>query len=363
MKILIIDDQRESVEGIYDKSIELGWECKIIDFFDVPRELVNFDPDIVVLDWRGDAEEIDAGKPILDNIWNVAFRPVIIFTAHADIIDVSEKTSQSNMLVVFRKGDESVVIEHIKRVAAFANAMSEFRSDLGTALIESFNSIDLLNKDNEIDDESVKFILSRRANAFFEEKYSSEASPAYIQYLCPPLNESLLAGDIIRTNKDGSDVNDCGKPEEYLLVVSPSCDMATDNNRTPKISSVLCARCFSKETFHEISLSETKDVKTENIKKVKKLLNGGNRDNYVPLPGFANQIPYMTANLKKLELINIEEIATKKTNNTNSSKYYRVASVISPFREQIIWAHLQNSCRPGVPDRNMELWAKQILSK
>lgn len=32
------------------------------------------------------------------------------------------------------------------------------------------------------------------------------------------------------------------------------------------------------------------------------------------------------------------------------------------FREQIVWAYMQNSCRPGVPDRNTKLWAKEILT-
>ena len=41
--------------------------------------------------------------------------------------------------------------------------------------------------------------------------------------------------------------------------------------------------------------------------------------------------------------------------------YFRVASVDSPFREQIVWAYMINSCRPGMPDRNMDLWAKELM--
>ena len=78
--------------------------------------------------------------------------------------------------------------------------------------------------------------------------------------------------------------------------------------------------------------------------------------------GFANIIPYMTVDLKKIELVKIDEIAPDKPLLTDDKRYYRVASICSPFREQIAWAHLQNSCRPGVPDRNMELWAKEILT-
>lgn len=34
----------------------------------------------------------------------------------------------------------------------------------------------------------------------------------------------------------------------------------------------------------------------------------------------------------------------------------------SPFREQIIWNYMQTSCRPGVPDRNVTAWAKDIAN-
>lgn len=43
-------------------------------------------------------------------------------------------------------------------------------------------------------------------------------------------------------------------------------------------------------------------------------------------------------------------------------RYYRVASVASPFREQVIWAHMINSCRPGMPVRDTIDWAKGILT-
>lgn len=38
--------------------------------------------------------------------------------------------------------------------------------------------------------------------------------------------------------------------------------------------------------------------------------------------------------------------------------YFRVASIDSPFREQIVWAYMITSCRPGMPNRDMNLWAK-----
>ena len=40
-----------------------------------------------------------------------------------------------------------------------------------------------------------------------------------------------------------------------------------------------------------------------------------------------------------------------------------MASVSSPFREQIVWAYMINSCRPGMPDRDMTTWAEGIMTE
>ena len=47
--------------------------------------------------------------------------------------------------------------------------------------------------------------------------------------------------------------------------------------------------------------------------------------------------------------------------SSESFSYYRIASVNSPYREQIVWAHMVNSCRPGVPDRDYKTWAEALL--
>ena len=44
----------------------------------------------------------------------------------------------------------------------------------------------------------------------------------------------------------------------------------------------------------------------------------------------------------------------------DNTYYLRMCSIDSPFREQIIWNYMQTSCRPGVPDRNVDNWAVDI---
>ena len=78
---------------------------------------------------------------------------------------------------------------------------------------------------------------------------------------------------------------------------------------------------------------------------------------YLPLPGYANVIPLMVANMRKLELIELGRISL-----SDRDDFVRVASVDSPFRELVVWAYLQTGCRPGLPERDVESWAREILS-
>ena len=137
--------------------------------------------------------------------------------------------------------------------------------------------------------------------------------------------------------------------------------MYYSEERIPKVTHALCARCYAKEKFHERELTDK--PKEKDINSVISKLNSGFNKSFVPLPGFSNIIPYMTADLKMIDLLPLNEIAVNPSEITDETKHYRVASICSPFREQIVWAHLQNSCRPGVPDRNMEIWAKELLTK
>lgn len=361
MKVLVIDDIQDSVKGILDSCDENGWEKKISDFDDAYSSIMEFDPDIIVLDWKDDAEQVDTGEGILDKIWNITFRPVILFTANASVISIDEKLAKSNMIRIIEKGDESPVIDYLTEMSRFASELSSYRQHLGSALIESLNSIEYLKNERNIEPSSVSYTLSKRTAAFFDDQFISALSPCWVQYLCPPISDCLCVCDIIRVRNTEDNMKVLGNPEEYKIILTPSCDMAHGDQRPPKVTHALCANCYAKDAFHDKTLSESPSQRS--IVTVKKKLNSGYNGNFVPLPGFSSVIPYMTADLKKLELIPLNQIAPNIKSITEDSTHYRVASICSPFREQIVWAHLHNSCRPGVPDRNTELWAKDILTR
>jgi CTP synthase len=78
----------------------------------------------------------------------------------------------------------------------------------------------------------------------------------------------------------------------------------------------------------------------------------------VPFPALRDKVPTMMADMKDLELIPIADIDAAEP---GTSKYFRVAGLDSPFREEISWAYMQNACRPGMPERELEPWRNEIM--
>ena len=361
MKVLIIDDIPDTVKGIVDACAEKGWEEKTVEFSDSYGAILDFDPDVVILDWKQDADDDDVGEKVLDKIWGIAFRPIIVFSANAAVINIDEKLKQSNMLSLISKGDEDPVISKLTDIEKVATSLASYRKTLGDALISSINSVDILKNVSSEETEAVKYVLSKRTAAFFDDQCMSALAPAWVEYICPPISSSLNVCDIIRNNNDPGTAFCAGDPEEYWVVLTPSCDLCSHDDTPARVTHVLCAQCNKKELFHSMGLSS--NPTDRQITRVKSFLTQGYNDALVSLPGFTCVLPYMSVELKKTQLIPLTDIATSSSSVSETTKYIRIASVSSPFREQIVWAHMLNSCRPGVPDRNFDLWAKELLTQ
>ena len=361
MKVLIIDDIPDTVKDIVETCAEKGWEEKTVGFSESYGSIIDFDPDVVILDWKQDADDDDIGENILDKIWGIAFRPIIVFSANAAIIDIEEKKKQSNMLSLIPKGDEGPVIDKLTDVEKMATSLSAYRKTMGNALISSLNSVKFLKSVSDEEIEAVEYVLSKRAAAFFDDQYMSALAPAWVEYICPPVSSSLIVCDIIKKNNDPKTAFCAGDPEEYWIVLTPSCDLCEHNDKPARATHALCAQCGKKDVFHKYELRPT--PKKDHIEHVRRDLAQGYNDALVSLPGLTSVLPYMTIELKKTQLIPLTDIAASVSSVNEATKYIRIASVSSPFREQIVWAHMINSCRPGVPDRNFDLWAKELLTQ
>lgn len=129
-------------------------------------------------------------------------------------------------------------------------------------------------------------------------------------------------------------------------------------NRAKLDTYILVAKCENAGSLYKTT-AETPD--RDNVKRdVKKYINTGYNYAKVPLPELPQKIPYMTVNLKSIERLQLSQIALDEK-EADGKDYYRVASLSSPFRENVVWAHMINSCRPGMPDRDVDAWVDSIV--
>ena len=42
-------------------------------------------------------------------------------------------------------------------------------------------------------------------------------------------------------------------------------------------------------------------------------------------------------------------------------KYKKIISLSSPYCERLVWAYMQNACRPGVPSLDVQRWAEKLI--
>lgn len=357
MRVLIIDDIPDSVKGIKDFCEEKHWEVFIISFDAVFQNIVELDPDVIVLDWCQEAGD-NTANPILDKIWTNGYRPIVVFSANEETISIDDKIKSSSLLKLYPKGDETPVTQYLEENEAYVTALADYRREMALAIVEAFNAIKPIKEteDSYPGDDIVKYILAKRTSMYFDIQYSEEKMPPWAMYVYPPVSSSLLVCDIIRAVTDKTNLGLEGNPEEYMMVLTPSCDMIS---RRPKVPAVLCAHCAKKKDFYCNNIKCEKGKEEEQIERIKSALNKGYNDRWVALPHMEKLLPYMTVDLKNIELVKFDEIALSAAVIEGRS-FVRVASIDSPFREQIVWAHMQNACRPGVPDRDTESWAREL---
>ena len=362
MKILLIEDNKETVKGIYDYVSDNQWECQICDFEKATEKIALFDPEIIVMDWMFDADEVDKGADIFSEIYTKRFRPVIIFSAVAETIELPEDVKDTPLIDILSKGDEQDVVDRIEQWKPYIKAVNNLHIELNKSLLSSVQAIDnFMKMESYPGDDVIKYMLNKRTTYYFDTEYIGSEPPAWIQYEYPPVQKTLLVADILRCCSREGQHEKVGLAEEYYVILTPSCDMA----RAKDGQVILIAQCQGADRFsNDAKLSKNEKSGKESYKKKKdgliRTLHTSYNASKVALPQLPNKIPYMTVDLKSIQQALIGEIALSEKEINENKKYYRVASVNSPFREQIVWAHMINSCRPGVPERNMDEWAEGI---
>lgn len=361
MRLLFIEDEKKDVEDIMQTLEDNNNQCNVCGFAEAQEQISRFDPDIIVLDLteKGlDNVLTVPGKDRLDYIWEQKFSPVVIFTALGkEALEDQAITEEHPYILHIQKGAgaEILLLKGIENFKPHVDAIRETASEIHVMFTKAirdsapYGMTQGANADEQID--IVRRMSRRRLAAQMDLNQSSEENLAPLeQYIHPPLTESLLTGDLIRLIDSPIDV-----PSSFLVVLSPSCDLANGETRTPKVSHILAARCTTWDEGKSLLGKSTQGMKKFLDSKRDLVLTQGFCGQVLAFPKLPGVIPDMIADLKELELIPINDIYTE------NSSYLVVASVDSPFRETIAWAFMQTACRPGLPDRDIDSWEKDII--
>jgi hypothetical protein len=360
MNILMIDDNLTSIQPAKDALESQGYTCEAINFSGFENAIKGKIPHIIILDMmEGTDHEGKAGNGIYKEIWEKVFCPLIIYSANTDLFNVDnhpliEKVSKGSgtETVVMEKAKkfENCVIGIIKVKEEIEEVIKVVLKDMVPKITESSNLGEALAKD-------IQNMARRRISAYLDFSILSRdfINPEE-QYIFPALDGSLKLGDILST------VDSDGSPETFRIVLTPSCDLYINKDRGAKVNKVLCAVCEDVEKLlkgkMQIISAQINDKAKEKLKKV---LTTGFFEEFVPMPKFSTIIPIMVANMKHLEIIDLNKIAVKDVEKNEHTSYVRKISIDSPFREQISMAYMNTVCRPGVPDRDFDAWLKQML--
>lgn len=347
-RILIVEDEEavgESLRRTIQATIH-GADALLVTDFERAREMLRTGTfDAVVLDLFAGAvaEGAKAGQQVWDDIWRGRLIPVLIHTAGD--CDLSPPIPTAHPLLKCLKkgaGSDEEVARSLQTMwpymAALHQVEGQFLSAVKRVLVEIAPIIWGAERDEGKRQEFLLRTARRRIAALMDVTTLTVDSQlqSWEQYIVPPLEDCLLTGDILRMGDASWE-----KVDAHRVVLSPSCDLVMRGGKA-RIDKVLVAKCLSIEEYERRAGGQ-----------LPSRLNDAHVGGYVPLPEYPSIVPHMAACLRDLELVPIAEIGQHKT-------FYRTASIDSPFREQLAWAYLQISSRPGVPERNTESWAEAI---
>lgn len=354
--ILIVEDDAAMATSLEDALRREFTEIVVTVvsvFTQAPSKIATIKPDVVVFDIFDDQIEEHpeyAIKPAWDTVWNEFFCPVVFHTGH----EVPEYKNINHPFARYElKGLGSLgrVVSHIKEFGPEIDGLRAIRNELLRSAHETLVHVSPLvwkmdAPKTELPDMLLRAVRRRLAATLDHPAEPFKYLQAWEQYICPPIGENLLTGDLIRTTNGL-----VTEPHSYHLVLSPSCDLVLGRGNT--LEHVLVASCVPASEFVAKAMVSVKKIIKDLPAELTKEQVGG----LMVLPAFADVVPLMAVNFKKLSHIPYADISTK---NGETKLFTRIASLDSPFRERLAWAYLQVSGRPGVPDVDVNTLATAI---
>ena len=356
IKVLFVEDDETALEPVrseLDMRETMEVQLSLVGFDNVEFKIIDFQPDVIVLDiFAGSPDGGEAaGRDKLERIWEQHFRPIIVYSAAPSAVE-DEKYCDHPFIKFIRKGSGSEldVVDDIHEFQSLLEALDEAldraRKRFDVEFAKALRDASPLASSGHERIEVVERMALRRIAALLDEAGATVESSIHPweQYVFPPVTTNLRQGDVLR-QKGRNPVPKC-----YRVVLTPSCDLVESDTRSPKVEHVLVAQCVDiHSALERIGIQgQSSKVKA----RLSTLLSTGFERQIIPFPSLSDKIPLMAADVKNLNLLSFEDIR---------KDYDVVASVDSPFREVIAWAYVQIAARPGLPDRDTELWVEEIV--
>jgi len=365
IKILVVEDiatTAEAIKSTLEERLNLAPDdVQIINDFDEALNAIqpSRSYEAIVLDlFVGEAAHSDdkKGQQVWETIWDKKLMPVIIHTGGE--CDLDPPIPEDNPFVTcITKGNNSdvQVADYLAalrpQILALREVAEEFNKAIHSVLKHTSSLVwHATENDEQLRSQMLVRSARRRLAAVMDMNtmIGDQKLLSWEQYVYPPLGDSLLTGDILRVSS-GS-VENC---EDFRLLLTPSCDTQLTGSGKCKVEAVLVSKCTHIKSYFDVCKVKMGKIIEDLPTRLTEPQQGG----FIPLPAYEKKIPPMAADLRKLELIPLEDISAY---GRTGKIYERVASIDSPFREYISWAHMNIAARPGMPERDLKKWAEEI---
>lgn len=362
MNVLFIEDDPNAVADAMELLEQTNFKPSLLNFTEASDQLLSLKPDVIILDIFKTVEgsrPVSEGDNSFRQIWDKRFCPVVIYSSDPDGLQDIEDTKDHPFIKRVKKGRDShkVVVSIVQSFANHVSALKETEAHFVQEMSLVFKKVapNIFNSIEEDKRSDALLRACRRRLAASMDEYSNGNTKLanWEQYIFPVISKDLLLGDILFLNG-----RDTTKPENYFIILTPSCDLVNTPPRKHKVDNVLIAECCSiaDGKKHSELLKAGKNKLKDG--RLKNALTTGYFESFLPLPELTNLIPHMLANFKKLKLVPFNEIG-----DDLDKTYIRKASIDSPFRELVSWAYMQVAGRTGVPDRDFDAWVEQLMNQ
>lgn len=341
VSVLLIEDEVPAFETIQATCADIaGVSLSVEPSFNNALTRIRRDsPDIIILDLFENALDQDRGTPIWEQIWQHQFCPLIFHTAH-ELPATAPAVHPFVKYVRKAAGSDRQIALHLREfephVSGAQRLRAEISRDVSAVLKAAAPIIWASHPDPASHGDVLARALRRRIAASLDVSTSGATMSHWEQYIVPCLGNCVLMGDIlIRSGEAAAD------PENFRVNLTPSCDIAQD-----KVRNLLVMKCKPPiEYLRGANLHQSNDAGRR--RNLPSRLSTEHQGGFIALPSFGSIIPVMAASLRELELIPVGQVGIP---GAAGATYHRVASIDSPFREKIAWAHIQISGRPATPD-------------